>query len=527
MAYTRVSSLGQQDNFSLAQQKEEIFAFAKANGYNIIAEFGARVESASDDMSRKEFKRLYDWVTTEAPQKPFAIAIRFINRWSRSGASSITLLQEMVEKRGIHLIETSTGLCTNNLRERYEIYDKLLKAQVENQERLERTLPGMIKFLKAGNWLGKAPLGYTMRGTRVVDYRLKYYKQEIFINEQGKLLKLAWKWKLEGERDVFIRSRLADLGFPVTKSQLSDMWRKPFYCGIIVNSLLDEAVEGSWPKMISQEDFLRINDLIEAPKRVPYASEASHVKRPLARFLRCGNCDQCLTGYEVKKKGVHYYKCNKCKGATFNAETSKKALTEGLNNQFFNLLDQYVLNEVVEPVFKQELRRFFQESKTMALTRIKALEEEIDQDEAKLRQLDERYWLSNVSISAEKYKGFLDHIRMEKALKEAKLEVERKKVSNLDFYLNEVLAIAREVQYLWASADLETKLRIQKTVFPEGLVIRPVKRTYLTSNINPFFRVIPIFTRVMERSKTKKVTISDDFLSLVAGTGLEPVTFGL
>ena len=100
-------------------------------------------------------------------------------------------------------------------------------------------------------------------------------------------------------------------------------------------------------------------------------------------------------------------------------------------------------------------------------------------------------------------------------------------VSNLDIYLNEVLAIAREVQYLWASADLETKLWIQKTMFPEGLVIRPVKRTYLTSNINLFFRVIPIFTRVLERRKTKKVAIADDFSLLVAGTGLEPVTFGL
>jgi DNA invertase Pin-like site-specific DNA recombinase len=516
VAYTRISSIGQQDNFSLLQQKEEIYAYAKANNYNIIAEFGAKVESASDDMSRKEFKRLYDWVTTEAPLKPFAIAIRFISRFSRSGASAIGIVQELIEKKGIHLIETSTGLCTYNLRERYEIFDKLLKANVENQERLEKTLPGMIKFLKAGNWLGKAPLGYSMRGTRVVDYRLKYFKQDVFIDERGKLIKLAWKWKLEGERDVYIRARLAELGLNVTKGQLSSLWRKPFYCGVIVNSLIDEPVRGHWEPMVSEEDFLRINDMIEAPKRVPYASEVSHIKRPLTRFLKCGECGHRLSGYEVKKKGVHYYKCNKCKGSTFNAETSKKALTEGLNNQFFNLLDQYVLNEVVEPVFKQELRRFFQESKTSALTRIKVLEDEIAQEEAKLRQLDERYWLSNVSISAEKYKGFLDHIRMEKALKEAKLEVERKKVSNLDFYLNEVLAIAREVQYLWASADLETKLVIQKTVFPEGLVIRPLKRTYLTSNINPFFRVIPIFTRVLERRKTKKVTISDDFSSLVA-----------
>ena len=59
-------------------------------------------------------------------------------------------------------------------------------------------------------------------------------------------------------------------------------------------------------------------------------------------------------------------------------------------------------------------------------------------------------------------------------------------------------------------------MRIQKTVFPEGLVIRPVKRNYLTSNINPFFRIIPIFTRVVERHKKKKVAIIDDFSSLVA-----------
>jgi len=231
--------------------------------------------------------------------------------------------------------------------------------------------------------------------------------------------------------------------------------------------------------------------------------------------------------YEVKKKGVHYYKCNRCKGASFNAENSKKALAEGLNDKFFNLLGQFVLNEVVESTFKTELQRFFDETKILALRRIMTLEREISEEDAKLRQLDERYWLSNVSLSAEKYKGYLDHIKMEKALKEARLELEKKKVSNHDFYLNEVLAIAREVQYLWASADLETKLRIQKTVFPEGLVIRPVNRTYLTSNINPFFRLIPIFTRVVERHKMKKVAIIDDFSLLVAGTGLEPVAFGL
>jgi hypothetical protein len=50
---------------------------------------------------------------------------------------------------------------------------------------------------------------------------------------------------------------------------------------------------------------------------------------------------------------------------------------------------------------------------------------------------------------------------------------------------------------------------------------------YLTRNVNDFFRRIPVFTRVLNWGKIKKVTVSGDFPLLVAGTGLEPVTFGL
>ena len=80
---------------------------------------------------------------------------------------------------------------------------------------------------------------------------------------------------MDGERDVFIRVRLAELGMKISKSQLSDMWRKPFYCGVIVNSLLDEPVKGHWEPMVTEEDFLRLNDLFTSSQRVPYASEVA------------------------------------------------------------------------------------------------------------------------------------------------------------------------------------------------------------------------------------------------------------
>jgi hypothetical protein len=240
-----------------------------------------------------------------------------------------------------------------------------------------------------------------------------------------------------------------------------------------------------------------------------------HEKRPLSRFLICGGCSHRLTGYGVKKRKVHYYKCNKCRGASYNAETSKRALTEGLNDKFFSLLDHYVLKEDMLPKIKLTLSYFLEREKNKSLLRIKNLNKEIREVELKLTQLDDRYWLSKVTLSAEKYKGYQDQLRTEKAIKESEMAKEEKKVSNQNLYLDEVLYIALQGPYLWASADLEKKIFIQKTVFPDDLVIRPVNRTYLTSGINAFFRIIPLFTRVIERHKIKKVTISDDFLSLV------------
>ena len=59
VCYTRISS-SQQHQSSLESQFEDITDFAKMHGYKIIATFGFTIESATEDMSRKEFKRLYD-----------------------------------------------------------------------------------------------------------------------------------------------------------------------------------------------------------------------------------------------------------------------------------------------------------------------------------------------------------------------------------------------------------------------------------------------------------------------------------
>ena len=525
VGYSRISSRQQSENFSLLEQEQEIRSFAEKNNFNLLEIYGCTYESASGDFTRKEFTQLYERVTNSHP-KPHAIAIKFINRFSRTGANAIGIVHDLVD-RGIHLIETSSGLTTEILKDRIEIYEKLLKAQKENNERLQITVPGMKKFLEAGNWLGKAPNGYTMKGTRVVDYALKNHKQEIFINEKGKLIKLAWKWKIEGDRDIQIRQKLSELGLVLAKHQLSEMWRKPFYAGIIVNSLLEHPVQGNWEPMVSEFNFLRINELLNEPKRVEYASEAANINRPLSRLLICAVCGNKLTGYEAKKKKLHYYKCNKCKGATFNANSIGKSRNVGLNDRFGELLAKYNLREdLVEP-FKLQLERFFKFNHQDLISLIPALVHEISECDKKLKLLDERFWLSSIDLPADKYKLYQEQIKQEKAEKEHRLFDLRKKLSNSEMFINEAVEIALNIQYYWESSDLETKLKLQKTVFPKGLFIIPSTRGYLTRNVNDFFRRIPLFSRALNWCQNKKAIPKDSFSNLVAGDGFEPTTFGL
>jgi hypothetical protein len=85
--------------------------------------------------------------------------------------------------------------------------------------------------------------------------------QKIELNDTGKKLRQAWHWKLEGTADVDIVKRLNSLGVKMSAQKLSDMWRNPFYCGLMSNKLLDGNVIQGNHEPISPEIFLKVNQI--------------------------------------------------------------------------------------------------------------------------------------------------------------------------------------------------------------------------------------------------------------------------
>ena len=60
------------------------------------------------------------------------------------------------------------------------------------------------------------------------------------------------------------------------------------------------------------------------------------------------------------------------------------------------------------------------------------------------------------------------------------------------------------------SGEYETKLYIQKLLFPKGIVINPEDRTYRTSNLNPIFGLIHSFTGGNDGANKKRTSSNTD-----------------
>ena len=527
LIYTRVSSKDQESNKSLATQLDHARAYAKANSLSVLGEFGGTYESASGDFTRKEFKRLIEEVR-RSKNKPYGILLNTINRFSRSGGSGVALATELVEILGVHIMDVSTGNTTETEQGKLLIYQELLKARQENIDRLKHTLPGMVRHIRDGKWLGNAPKGYDHFGPKVKDMRFYASEQAIKLNDDGRLLQKAWQWKVQGERDYIIIKKLEDLGLKISKQTLSDIWRNPFYCGISTHKMLDgEVTKGQWEKMVSERDFLLVQEILKG-NNFGYKQEKTNPNRPLNGFITCSCCGNKLTGYEVKKKGVHYYKCQGCNGSigTINANTTRRSIGEGANDLFAEFLGQYSLSEQTVKAFEVQLKLTYELLSGESKDDNKLYQKELDKHVAKLKTIKQNRMMGLVD-DEELYLEMKSELEAKIFDIKKKMEGNPEELSNLDKYVSESVTVSQNINKYWANSGVEMKKRVQELVFPNGLVLDMKNRVYLTKDVNVVFEI----NRVVTGGKGDKIENGSEEISepssVVAGTGLEPVTFGL
>ena len=523
--YTRVSTKAQLDNnSSIENQQAVLHSFVLKNNLKVIASFGHTNESAKDDFARPEFMKLIKKVRSDR-KKPFAILVFKISRFSRTGGNAISLVNELVNKLGVHIIEACTGKNTLTPRGKNEIFSQLIAANNENLERQEIIVPFMKVFLEKGGRFGNAPMGYDHYGPRVKNAQFLRAKQEFVINEEGRLLQKAFKWKISGHySDVQIVEKFAAAGIKIHSQKLSKIWRNPFYCGWSVHRLLDEPVKGNWEPLITEDEYKKLLKVLE---HNPSGFQHTFVdtEKVLGNgFLRCSCCNGKLSAYRNKIKNLFYYKCETCK-QNANAISTKKSRTVGLNQLFEELLSQMRLPTGFQKLVCKQLVMAFDSKNKGANDRTKVLKGRLEEYKQQKKEIQLKFGYGK--ISQEIYDITIEDVERNITAIEEELDAIPVVTSNLEKLIQTALNYLQDLRQIWVSVDYDSRRKLQKVIFPQGLVIDVKKRVYLTSPMNKFLETInSLLVSYNLKKEGNFQTISENSLS-VARRRLELPTSGL
>ncbi len=504
--YTRVSTKEQADtNTSLATQKQYCEDYAKRNSLSIVKYFGGTYESAKTD-ERKEFKKMLKYVR-QSGNIGFILVYSY-DRFSRSGTAAAQISQELLSK-GIKVIAVTQEVDTSTASGLFSQDLMLSFSRFDNELRRDKTVTAMKDLIKKGYWLWVPPLGYDNENKhqRAVD-------ANYVINKDGELLRKAFKWKLKNiYTNVQIVEKLAKLGLKIDERRLHEAFKNPFYCGIIVSSMIPgEAFKGQHPPLISKEDFLTINAI---NKVHPTTHQTDNKHLPLKRFVYCESCQTPMTGYLVKKKKLYYYKCR-----TKRCRNNKSAKV--LHDGFKNLLKCYEVDPKFSDILKEVMTYVFHNLAKDKQTEITVLKRELTGVKKKIETVEERYALGEIELPI--YDKFKHKYEEEQSEIEQKIDSSGFSSSNLKKALNKVSKYSSNLSDMWDSANLVKKTQLQYLIFPEGMGYDKSNDKVRTPRVNLLFSVTSMITGVMKDYKKGEPVDFDKFSALVTAAGFKPAT---
>ena len=171
-------------------------------------------------------------------------------------------------------------------------------AQFDNDLRAEKTSLGMKEALKRGRWTFPAPLGYLnvhlADGTKTIEPD----------PERAPLVRRAFELFATGlysKREVLGQVSASGLRVPEAGERsgtraLATCSSTPLYAGRIRNDAWGIDVEGNFEPIVDEHTFYRVQAVLRESKAAGKRHRRQNPDFPLRRFVRCGVCENPLTG---------------------------------------------------------------------------------------------------------------------------------------------------------------------------------------------------------------------------------------
>ena len=262
-------------------------------------------------------------------------------------------------------------------------------------------------------------------------------------------------------------------------------------------------MKGNHPQIVSEEVFDRINGTYRTEDR--YIQQEETPEYPLRKFIKCSECGFFLTGYEVKKKGLHYYKCN-TKGCRCNVSAKK------LHEQFIDLLKQYTLPEEILPIVREIMLNVLRERSEENAQRMQELKALKKDNRQQFEDVTVRFGLG--SIGKEVYNITSKRLEGQLAQIEDEIAVLQKQNSNRESLVDDILSTASHLDTLWQQGDYRTKQRLQKLVFSDGLIYDRATSAPRTVSEHPAFAAFRSISNEYRTAYHAKAENSIEFSAL-------------
>ncbi|HEX7906332.1 MAG TPA: recombinase family protein [Chitinophagaceae bacterium] len=509
--YIRVSTDEQADKgYSQKHQDEKLRQHCAYHNIEIAGVYWEDYSGKTFD--RPEFTNFLQYAKKNRKSADLLLFLKW-DRFSRNVAESYAMIHQL-SKLGIEpqAIEQPLDMSIPESKIMLAIY--LAAPEVENDRRALNVIAGMRKAMKEGRHMNMAPKGY--RNTRDENNNP--------IIEPGKDAPLI-KWAFEEvERGIYnvmeVWRMVKAKGLNVSKSQIWNMFRNPFYYGkLFIPAYKNEEavlIKGVHKPLISEGLFNDVQDILNGRKRKALGYQHGlREEFPLRGNLLCKKCGRLLTASTSKGNGGTYYYYHCVKGC------KERFHSEEVNNSLNLKLEKYKANENAKEYNKAVLMHYLNIDTDGNTKKVELLQAEIQKNK-------ERIGLARKKV--------LDDLWDDEDFKETKqqcqpvierLERELAKLTGSDSTIDDQVEFCTHfftnLPGYYKTADLILKRQIVGLIYPEKFVFKDN-----SIQTNRTHAAIPLICRTgkdFNGDKNKMASKNGGHSNVVTASGFKPETF--
>ena len=308
--YCRVSSREQVEGTSLESQQLACEEYARARNIHVLRVFVEQGESAKF-ADRTELLLLIEFCR-ENKGRVNTLLVWKVDRFARNVADHFSV-KATLQRYGVDIASVTEPI---DEKPEGKLMETILAgfAQFDNDIRATRTVQGMRRKIQEGIFPWKPPLGYKSPSlVREKKNRPDEPDQSLF-----EPLQRAWQQfatgvytKAEMRRLMESRGIVTSKGVPLSNQSIDNLFRNPYYAGILIDPWSGEEYQGLHVPMVSREEFARVQQIVRRRnRRIPHHSHREEF--PLRGLVRCNECSQYLTASfsRGRSKRYPYYHCH-------------------------------------------------------------------------------------------------------------------------------------------------------------------------------------------------------------------------